>query len=484
MVSKDQGRSWLLTGAAAVATVLFSYFGTGLHPVWWSTWLAPLPVLWLAGGASTRANALQVALASFLGWFLGSTNMWHYLHGLIGLPVYVLLLASALPSGIFLLSVLLWRKFLLHRQPWLAALSLPCLWVTIEYLYASSSPNSTFGNLAYTQMDFLPLIQIASVAGIWGVSFFLWLVPSTIGVLASGAIESSKKKHLGLTVGVVTAAVLLAGVIRLHTPAHTSGTVTVQLISSDAPDDIFAIHDKPALALVGRYAAAVPSAASQPRDVILLPEKIAKLSEAASDAAKAELAAAAKRAGAALIAGLDEVTPKGRRNEALLFSQEGALEESYEKHHFIPVIEDGYVLGTDYTVMTHPSGIWGIAICKDMDFPAMGRAYGRRGVGLLLVPAWDFTIDGWLHDRMAILRGVESGFTIVRNAKQGLQSVSDTRGRLLLGRRVYHDGFVVSTLKVPVEHVDTLYARWGDWFAWLCCIGFALLIGTLAIRRR
>jgi apolipoprotein N-acyltransferase len=54
-----------------------------------------------------------------------------------------------------------------------------------------------------------------------------------------------------------------------------------------------------------------------------------------------------------------------------------------------------------------------------------------KGWAYVLVPAWDFTLDGWLHDRMAVMRGVESGFTVVRAAKQALLTVSHDRGRIL-----------------------------------------------------
>jgi apolipoprotein N-acyltransferase len=54
-----------------------------------------------------------------------------------------------------------------------------------------------------------------------------------------------------------------------------------------------------------------------------------------------------------------------------------------------------------------------------------------KGVGLLLVPAWDSTLDGWLHGTMAVMRGVASGFTFAGSAKQGILTVSDSRGRWL-----------------------------------------------------
>ena len=46
-----------------------------------------------------------------------------------------------------------------------------------------SSPHGTFPNLGYTQMDFLPVLQVTSVAGIWGITFCLFLLPATIAAV-------------------------------------------------------------------------------------------------------------------------------------------------------------------------------------------------------------------------------------------------------------------------------------------------------------
>jgi apolipoprotein N-acyltransferase len=122
-------------------------------------------------------------------------------------------------------------------------------------------------------------------------------------------------------------------------------------------------------------------------------------------------------------------------------------------------------------------------ICKDMDFPALSRQYGARGVGLLLVPAWDFTLDGWLHGRMAVLRGVESGFTIVRAAKQGVLTVSDDRGRILAQQDAATVPFASLVATAPIRHDSTLYVRWGDWFAWLNAAGLVTLLFSRARKR-
>jgi apolipoprotein N-acyltransferase len=140
--------------------------------------------------------------------------------------------------------------------------------------------------------------------------------------------------------------------------------------------------------------------------------------------------------------------------------------------------------GTTITVLDRPSGVWGIEICKDMDFPRLSRDYSAKGVGLLLVPAWDFTLDGWLHGRMAMMRGVESGFTIVRAAKQGILSVSDDRGRVLAEQDAATVHFASLVAMAPVRHDDTLYARWGDWFAWLNVAALIALLFSLAGKRQ
>jgi apolipoprotein N-acyltransferase len=147
----------------------------------------------------------------------------------------------------------------------------------------------------------------------------------------------------------------------------------------------------------------------------------------------------------------------------------------------IPGIEAVDVPGTTRTILNKPSGIWGIEICKDMDFPGLSRQYGASGVALLLVPAWDFRIDGWLHGRMAVMRGVESGFTIARAASEGRLSISDDRGRVLAEQSAAIR-FPTLYLNTPVRHVNTLYARWGDWFGWLSVV-VLLLILFIPIRK-
>src|SRR5271166_690650 len=211
--------------------------------------------------------------------------------------------------------------------------------------------------------------------------------------------------------------------------------------------------------------------------VIVIPEKIAILLDSELPEADPLLQSTATKTGALIVAGVIHPTTGAKWNEARLYFPDGAI-RTYEKHHMLPVYEGKLTVGTARTEWQEPSGLWGITICKDMDFPQLSRDYGNDGVGLLLVPAWDFGVDGWWHGRMAILRGVESGFSIARAPKEGILSVSDNRGRVLAERSTDTAPFAALVATVPVQHEPTLYDRFGNWLGWLNLAVLLLLVTT------
>jgi apolipoprotein N-acyltransferase len=141
--------------------------------------------------------------------------------------------------------------------------------------------------------------------------------------------------------------------------------------------------------------------------------------------------------------------------------------------------------GGERVILEQSSGRWGLQICKDMDFPKLSREYAAEGANLLLVPAWDFNLDRWLHARMAMLRAVENGFALARSARNGLLTLSDNRGRILAETATGPDRFVSISGKINVSREKTFYARTGDWFAWLCVATFIIFLAShLLVRSR
>src|SRR5215471_6162823 len=76
-------KAFLLASGAVVLSSAMLFWGTGLQPRWWLTWLAPLPVL-LISPRVARGRAFWMAA---LAWFLGSLNLWSYLLTAISVPI-------------------------------------------------------------------------------------------------------------------------------------------------------------------------------------------------------------------------------------------------------------------------------------------------------------------------------------------------------------------------------------------------------------
>jgi apolipoprotein N-acyltransferase len=126
---------------------------------------------------------------------------------------------------------------------------------------------------------------------------------------------------------------------------------------------------------------------------------------------------------------------------------------------------------------------YGLAICKDMHFAALGREYGQRHAAVMLVPAWDFDyLDGWMEARTTVVRGIENGYSVVRASREGLLTASDAYGRILAESPSSSlPGRTLLAKVVVTNPVPTLYTRIGNLLGWLCV---AAAIVLLSLNRR
>ena len=458
--------------AVAVSAVCW-WFASALEPVWWAAWLAPLPLLWIA----PRMRARYAALATVIAWTVGGCSQWHYLHDVIRLPMPVVVVAIVLSALLMLPVVLLFRALARRGRTLAAMLSVPLAATSLGWLSAVGSPHGTFGNIAYSQMDALPVIQVAALTGLWGIGFVVWVLPSMLA-----AVVASNARGRGVVVAAGVGIVALAlgyGMWRLQADVPTQ-RMRVGLVSLDQGQGVEVDIDTPEGRLIlGQYVEAFEKLAANGARVVVAPESalLVRSHEIA------ELAALAKERRVRLLIGVaDHSDPRRKHNAALVFTPEDSTPATYFKRHLIPVFEDRYTPGERDVVL---DGLpqTGIAICKDLDFTAIGRAQGLLGTQLLLVPAWDFGEDAWLHARMAILRGVESGFAIARSARNGQLTLSDNRGRVLAQASSVNLGRTAKLLgEVPLQATRTLYTRIGNAFAWLCLLAAAGL--TLSLLRK
>ena len=462
---------------ACAATATLMYFGSGLDPVWPLVWLAPLPVLWFA----TRHGAWSAGLVAGVASLAGALTYWGYFR-VLGLPFVAWLGGFSVAAIMFALAVVLFRVLLLRGRVTSAVLAFPATWVTFEYVRNLLWPHGSGGSLAYTQLHFLPFLQLASITGPWGMVFVLLLFPA--GLAAAWQLRKEARgaaRVLALTIGIV-GAVLIFGVVRLAVP-QPGPEVRVALAASDAQgnDDVVAAGVS-TQKLVQDYVNSLRTLAGdelQNLRAIVLPEKLGHVTDADVAEVDAILQKLADETGATVVAGFDRQAGAVAYNQARVY-QRGAAVRSYDKRHLLPPFELKFTPGRELVTLRHSDGDWGVAICKDMDFTNPSRQYGRAGAGLMLVPGWDFNLDRAWHGHIAVMRGVEDGFSVARAAKNGFLTVSNNRGKIVDEMRSDAAPFAVMMATVPARHSWTLYQVLGDWFGW---VAIALLICAIARLR-
>ena len=448
---------------AVATTAVLVWFGNGLNPWWPLLWFAPVPVLLLA----SRSSWWGAGLTAFLSWLVGSLNMWQYFRVALHAPPLIWVLTFSIAALVFTAAVLLFRSLLRRGAWWSALLAFPATWVSFEFLLNLISPHGTAGSLSYSQLNFLPFLQLASVTGPWGMSFLLLLFPATLAIGLHLRRKAPKQALRIVSAGLgAIVLVLIFGAVRLTLPVPRQ-QVRVGLIASDAPANVDVADEGTQTDRLFRdYATEAEGLATQGAQVIVLPEKLGVAVDSDTKGIDAIVQSLADKTKSAIVLGLIEVSPPVKYNQARVYTPKAPL-LTYNKHHMLPFFESQLKPGTTLTLMLEPSGTLGVAICKDMDFTQLSRQYGEAGVGLILVPAWDFVQDRWWHGHMAVMRGVESGFSVTRAAKQGYLTVSDDRGRILAETRSDATPFATLVADVPAVHDTTLYILLGDWFAWL-----------------
>jgi apolipoprotein N-acyltransferase len=455
----------LLTRAAlallAGALLAASY---ALHPVWWAAWLAPVPLLAAASGAWRN-----VWIVSALAGATATLPLMAYYMSLLGpgLVVTVILLRFMLLAAALFLT-----RFAAARLPLgLAMLAFPAAVAAVEQIMLATSVNGAAGSIAYSQSDMPALIQSAAFGGVPAVAFLILLPGSLVGLLLIRVWPAAQR------VGAVAALVLIGLAVALFSAAQmrrSPDAVQATMLATDRFQYIPTEWAK----VWAAYAPAVRTQAVR-GGLVVLPEKIALLDTAGAQTAARDIAAAAKATGATFVAGL-EVKTDVYRNRALIASPDGRI-AWYDKQRMVPHLEDRDVPGSTAFFSTVGGVPFGVAICKDMHIPSIGREYAGR-VGLMAVPAWDFGRDGWMGARMTAMRAVENGYAIARASRDGLVGGYDSAGRVLAEQRSA-DGMAVAHVTMPAEARPTLYGRIGDAFGWACVAAMALLVGWASLAR-
>lgn len=446
---------------AAVTTGVLFWASRDTGPFGPLVLIAPIP--WLIYALTTE-RVLLVAALSFLAGTLGRLGL--ILTYITVIPPAVFILWIIFLPLWFMGVVLLTRWLYRTGSLWMAMLAYPLFSTASEFLFNLASPHGSFGSLGYALIDLPILVQAASAGGVAALTFIGSLVPMAGALFV---ISPRSWKYTALLAGSPLIVITVFGAVRM---AHGyDRQVAVSLIAIDSLQDDDVRDEPTAIQNAKTYADLIDTFIDTRPNIVILPEKSLIRKPGWHDTG-ALIREAAQRRRISVVAGFNETLADGQHANTAEFYQPMEQSRRYLKRKLIPGLESEFISGTESLIVENI----GIAICKDMDFPAVIQDYGRHGVQLMLVPAWDFSADAQLHARMAVVRGVENGFAVVRAAANGLLTVSDAYGRIIAEKPTAKDHAAILSTNVGLQSGTTLYALIGNVFGWFTVVSSVLLI--------
>ncbi|MEO6977353.1 MAG: nitrilase-related carbon-nitrogen hydrolase [Mucilaginibacter sp.] len=463
---------WVLTGI--VLSGLLWYISIGLNgDFWYLMWVAPVPILLLSLKTSGRA-AFVIA---FIAYIIGRLSWVSYLVTVATLVPAIIF--TILPSLVFALIIIGNRWCIKRLNAWYTVFVFPVLFTTFEYGLIKFSADGTAASIAYTQLNCVPFIQVAAIAGILGITFMLTFIPSAIALAWHYRAEKLKLRYISITGVMLVIVVLGYGVFRMNNffpKSHIRAGLAVldekAHTNADQPN-----FEKEKLVAIA-YAAMVKPLAAQGAQVVLFPERVVGMGRPWADSITRILSDAAKQNHVFIITGYTNQKGEKERNSGLVIDVDGKVVLDYNKAHLVVGLERQFTPGTTPGIFKLNGLQSGLAVCKDLDFQDYIKQYSDDKPGVLYVPAWDFVVDDWLHCRMAILRSVENGFSMVRAARRGRLTINDQFGRVTNEASCANDKQATLVGDVSPQHIDTVYAQYGNWLGGVCLlatVGFIVL---------
>ncbi len=479
-----------------IATILLGISnGRWIVPV--AAWLAPIFMLRFV--ESNRLWVVTVAglAASFVAWSIS----WQ---GMIPAPGLLYYMVTMIYATVFFVPFVAHRLIASRSTSFLSTLVFPVAWVSIDFIFQRFvSPYGSWTSLAYTQVDFLSLTQLASVTGTFGVTFLVTWFGAVGAWLWKVGLRRKKVIVSTLAFGVPFVLVMAFGMWRIQTSDVTGPSLLVAAITpsetltaaffgefrkvmmSDSfneasQDDLLRAASRLNADLLRKTRTAVGEGAN----IIAWSETAAKVTPEVADSLDQlgrEIVESREVLFAAAYGLWDPSSSPPLANVVSIHHSPDAAPTYYHKARPIIGAEAPMLAHRDSAVAIIDTGNikLGVAICHDLDFPDLIRQAGRLRAQLMLGPSADWSEIEDMHATMATLRAVENGFTLVRPTYGGRTIAVDPIGREWEWSE--RDGVLLAS--VTASHVATVYSRFGDVFAWLCLAGFAVAVATSMSRR-
>ncbi len=479
-----------LTGLLLAAS--FPQFNQG-----YLAWVAFIPLLLFVFRAKSVAQALAGGfLAGILQLFPLLIWMPTVLAGYGGLPEALAWIAYSLTAAMlacYPAAVCAAVKFLMKRCGESCFLLFPLVWAVSEYAQ-SVSPFGGFPWLltGYSQSGWLGLIQVADLAGVYGISF---LIASVNTAAAWPCLRKTRRPAVWAPLvgaGIMVFGCLAYGEMSLRhwgkfRPAFQAAMLQGNL---DIDDDQQVLMDK----FQRGYVRMADSLGPPAPDLLVLPESPSPVSFENDPAYREMLESLAKRYSLGLVFNnISYRVVQGQEryfNSAYFLDAKGNLAGIYDKIHLVPFGEyiplkkmfsfvetiskdvGSFAPGSDYRIVHVGQYPANAIICFEAAFPGLVRRFVREGSRLIV----NLTNDRWYgnssapyqHLAIARWRAIENRRYLLRAANSGITAVIEPTGKIqsptgILKEAVCRGGFAFIADQTP-------YTRYGDVFIFLCAI--------------
>ncbi|MFI9650327.1 apolipoprotein N-acyltransferase [Streptomyces sp. NPDC052040] len=482
-------------GAAAVLAGALPVFAFPAPSWWWFAYVALVPWLLLTRTAPTARRA---AYDGWLGGFGFMTAVHHWL--IPSLNVFTFVIAALLgalwaPWGVLV------RCFLggvpSARRLGAALLVLPSGWLVVELVRSWQGLGGPWGLLGSSQWQVAPALRLASVGGVWLLSFLVVGVNVAVAMLV--AVRSSRIPAVaGL---VVTAAAASAAWTWAPRP-DTDGRVRIAVVQpgivdgADSGDRRFDREEQLTRRLAG-----------QDVDLVVWGESSVGFDLARRPDLADRIAALSRLVKADVLVNVDarRSDRPGIYKSSVLIGPGGPTGDRYDKMRLVPFGEyiparsllgwatsvgkaapEDRRRGTEQVIMNVGRGLRvGPMVCFESAFPDMSRHLAENGAGLLLAQSSTSTFQhSWApeqHASLAALRAAETGRPMVHATLTGVSAVYGPSGERV-GSWLGTGESTSAVYEVPLAHGLTLYDRYGDWTVHGSLLVIAALGATEGVR--
>ena len=152
----------------------------------------------------------------------------------------------------------------------------------------------------------------------------------------------------------------------------------------------------------------------------------------------------------------------------------------------MPTFVGNFEFGSEYDLLPFGEAKGGVMICFESHFGELSREYALRGADVLI----EMTNDGYLgntpvlrqHLANSVFRAVETNRPLLRVTNVGITAYINERGEISDAADVYAEATRIWTI-AKSDGKQTIYVKYGNWFAWLCSIA-SLAVFFLSFRKR